>query len=78
MRGAVQLQSATGKKVAGRTVGGPCGCHKSKPCNSFKYRCRQANQPCTVDCKCYNHVCFFNKELVSLVRDTGQPLLQSR
>lgn len=62
-RGAVQLQSATGKKAAGRTVGGPCGCHKSKPCNSFKCRCRQANQPCTVDCKCYNHVCFFNKEL---------------
>ena len=78
MRGAVQLQSATGKKAAGRTVGGPCGCHKSKPCNSFKCRCRQANQPCTVDCKCYNHVCFFNKELVSLVRDTGQPDLLSR
>jgi len=31
MRGAVQLQSATGKKAVGRTVGGPCGCHKSKP-----------------------------------------------
>ncbi|KAJ7365603.1 hypothetical protein OS493_002306 [Desmophyllum pertusum] len=69
VRGAVQLQSPGGNRSTTRTVGGPCTCHRSKPCNSSKCRCRQAGTPCTDECKCSQHICFFEQELGKNVDD---------